>query len=192
MSAASLPPTSLMPSARWRALRRWGANAVILIWLIVAAHQAVSLIPDRLAESLGIDALARCLGIWQHRWSMFAPEPDSQNQAIEAVVTFADGTTAVWHTPDWRSIHPLQRFVQPREAKFLESLEGTMWSAAWPAFARDIAAELQRHEPGRPAPKRVELYLEILRIDSPDERWQSWNEPLAVTERHLFHVEELP
>jgi hypothetical protein len=183
---------SLISSPSWPArARRWSANFLILLWLLLAAHQAGPFVPERIRKSLAVNRVARLLGVWQHRWPMFAPEPDSQNQSLEAVVTFADGTSETWRSPDWRSLSPARRFLRSRDPKLYENLQGTLWSPVWPEFSRQIAAEVgARHAGNRP--QRVELYLELARIDPPEENQRSWLESTPVTERHLFHVEELP
>lgn len=123
---------------------------------------------------------------------MFAPEPSSSNQSLDAIVTFADGATDSWRSPDWRQVGPGERFLRAREPKLYENLESTLWSPVWPAFAKDVASEVRQRDPSRPPPKKVELYLEVSRIDPPEENWRSWRERAPVSERHLFHVEEFP
>lgn len=186
-------PSPSLPTAApgWSAARRWSANGLILLWLLLAMHQAAPFVPERIQHSIAINRVAQLLGVWQNRWSLFAPEPDSQNQALEAIVTFADGTTDVWRTPDWRAMSPAQRFLRSREPELYEGLQSTLWSPVWPEFSRQIAAEVGARHAGR-RPQRVELYLERARIDPPGENERSWLEPTPVTERHLFHVEELP
>jgi hypothetical protein len=186
------PSTTLISSPNWSArARRWGANAFILFWLLLAAHQAGPFVPDGIRNSFAVNRIAWSLGVWQHRWSMFAPEPDSQNQSLEAVVLFADGATDTWRSPDWRSLSPARRFLRCRDPKFYENLQSTVWSSVWPEFSRQIAAEVGARHAGKKA-ERVELYLELTRIDPPEESMRSWLERAPVTERHLFHVEELP
>jgi hypothetical protein len=191
MTSCSTSPNFAPPTA-WHVVRRWSANAVIVCWLLIAIHQAAPFVPERVHKAGRLNQIARTLGIWQSRWPMFAPEPTSHNQSLEAIVTFADGSTDTWRSPDWREVGPGERFLRAREPKLYENLQSTLWSPVWPAFSQEIASEVRQRDPSRPSPKKVELYLDVSRIDPPEERWRPWRERAPVSERHLFHMEELP
>ena len=77
MFVSSERPAPATNDELWPRLRRWGANGVIVLWLLILVHQAAPFIPDRIAKSIALNRVSRVLGIWQHRWPMFAPAPDS-------------------------------------------------------------------------------------------------------------------
>lgn len=97
------------------------------------------------------------VGLWQGRWNLFAPAPDSVNGSITAEIEFADGEQVILKSPEWRKLNAWERFVTFREAEFIDGIRVDRNSPAWPTFA----AYLQRTvpHPTKPELKPTEIFL---------------------------------
>jgi hypothetical protein len=95
-------------------------------------------------------------GLYQGDFRLFAPEPDTLNTWVGARVTFADGSTFTWSTPDWQNLSRFQRFVRGRDPKFWDSLRFDANRAVWPHVAA-YAARIAPRPVGGARPTRVDL-----------------------------------
>jgi hypothetical protein len=88
----------------------------------------------------------------EQQWGVFAPDPRTTSLRIEANVTFADGTTAVWTLPEGARIGANLRYYRWR--KWLERVRSEDFRGLWEPTARWIAGEYA----DRPSPVvKVEL-----------------------------------
>ena len=88
----------------------------------------------------------------EQQWGVFAPDPRQTSLRIEGRVTFADGSTAVWHLPDGPRIGTNLRFYRWR--KWLERARSDDFRSLWEPTARWIASE---HDGGPSPVAEVEL-----------------------------------
>lgn len=130
----------------------------ILIGVVIVAillAQAAMHLPSRsaLADEVGPSAnyLVRLLGVEQ-QWGVFAPDPRSTSIKIEGRVTFADGSTAVWHLPQGARIGANLRYYRWR--KWLERVRSDDFRILWEPTAAWIASE---YDDGPSPVARVQL-----------------------------------
>src|SRR5688500_12947717 len=91
---------------------------LIAINAFIAAIVAFMLI-DSLPQSpqalqLAVQPIVQRIGVHQGPWSMFAPDPDRLNLRMRAEITYRDGQTAEWHSPEWRSQSLGERWTRHR------------------------------------------------------------------------------
>lgn len=88
-----------------------------LVSLFIAVHCVMmftSALPDR---SVVGDRILQFLAPYHvffgldQTWSMFAPNPSAMNSYLDAVITFADGSTERWTFPRASQIDGLERFT---------------------------------------------------------------------------------
>jgi hypothetical protein len=125
---------------------RWILSAAIVG--LLAAVIAVNLPASRLREAaLGPGApVLRATGLDQN-WEIFAPDPRSRAIALEARVTFADGTAAQWRPPEGGPL--VGAYWDYRWRKWLEQVlvhpaGRRLWKSAALFIARDAARNGRR------------------------------------------------
>jgi hypothetical protein len=125
---------------------RWILSAAIVG--LLAAVVAVNLPASRLREAaLGPGApVLRATGLDQD-WAIFAPEPRSRAIALEARVTFADGTAAQWRPPGGGPL--VGAYWDYRWRKWVEHVlvdprGRALWKPAALFIARDVARDGRR------------------------------------------------
>lgn len=96
-----------------------------------AVHRSVSKPANQLIRVLGAE----------QSWGVFAPNPRSTSLALEARVTFADGSTARWELPQGSAVGPNLRFYRWR--KWLERARSDDHRSLWEPTARWIASLYQ-------------------------------------------------
>jgi hypothetical protein len=108
------------------------------IALALLATLGTHLPPSAVAQSVGERAnqVMHVLGIEQ-AWGVFAPDPRSTSLAMEARVTFDDGSTAVWRPPSGDKVVSNLRYYRWR--KWVERVRSDDYSNTWDQTARWIA-----------------------------------------------------
>lgn len=81
--------------------------------------------------------VVRAMGVEQ-QWGVFAPNPRPSSLDLEALVTFADGTTATWHLPQGNDLVENLRYYRWR--KWLERVRSDGYPDIWEPTARWIAS----------------------------------------------------
>jgi hypothetical protein len=110
-------------------------------------HKAVS---GRLGPYMTVTGL-------RQGWTMFAPNPIRANVYVEAEVTFADGSRAVWAVPRMERLGHLRRQQKERFRKWsTERLGMDRTNPALASAAARYAARQVGTRPGNP-PRRVDL-----------------------------------
>lgn len=107
----------------------------------------------------------------EQTWAVFAPNPRSISLQLEALVTFADGTTTIWTMPDGPAVGANLRLYRWR--KWLESARADAQWQLWEPTARWIAS-LYDHGPSRVA--RVDLIRRFHDnvVDGPQPPWKAY------------------
>ena len=83
-----------------------------------------------------------CIGAEQ-AWGVFAPNPRNTSLELQARVTFADGSTAMWELPHGPVVGGNLRFYRWR--KWLERVRSDDYRSLWAPTARWIATEFDDH-----------------------------------------------
>jgi hypothetical protein len=154
-------------------------NMLIALWLLLVVSDVSGLSPAPVRRRL--DYLLHMMGVWQGRWSMFAPEPDRSNHRLCIVLRDAAGQERAWHSPEWKQQHWRQRFLGSRWTEYIDNLPDN--EAAWPAVLDYMATLTARREPTFRVHEAVLLEKSML-IPAPDahhwpryefrEAWQEW------------------
>ena len=132
----------------------WGRTIIsALVVLVLLAEIGTNLPASALERAVGDVAgqAARAMANEQV-WGVFAPDPRASSLKLEALVTFADGSTATWNVPTGPAIGANLRYYRWR--KWLERVRSDEYSNIWDPTARWIASLYD----DRPSPVvRVEL-----------------------------------
>jgi hypothetical protein len=94
-------------------LQRIGVNLLIATVLALVAIEAIPQSPR--AVRAAVQPLTRRIGLAQS-WNLFV-SPDMVNTRLRAEITYADGRTEEWRSPDWRALCPARRFVMHRHSE---------------------------------------------------------------------------
>ena len=126
-----------------------------------AVHQSVSRPANQLIRIFAAE----------QSWGVFAPNPRSTSLAIEARVTFADGTTARWELPQGAAIGANLRYYRWR--KGLERARSDSYKSRWEPTARWIAS---LHDDGPSPVVQVELIrrFHANALVGPQPPWESF------------------
>lgn len=124
----------------------WGRLAIgAVIVLFLAATVGTHLPSSSLAHSVGprSNEIVRILG-QEQAWGVFAPDPRSSSLDLEARVTFADGTGAVWSVPDGG--HLIGHYRYYRWRKWVERVRSDDYASTWEPTARWVASQYADRE----------------------------------------------
>jgi hypothetical protein len=101
----------------------------------------------------------RCIGMTE-AWDMFAPNPKSSEQFLEAIVITQGGQTEVYKFPRMEDLSYRERYRKERYRKFAESVLCDECSGLWPDIAR--AAARRTANPNDPPEKVI-----LVKFESP-------------------------
>lgn len=149
-----------MPSApRFSgALKRRLTNLFLGAWLLLLLVDALprtSLLHQRLKNL--VDPFLDVTGLWQGSWALFAPGADKIDIKLTAEISYADGTTRSWQSPDWRAMSSWQKFVNFRATEYYDAVRRDENSAAWGSLADHLARTV--HAPGGSSIKPTKVVL---------------------------------
>jgi hypothetical protein len=174
-------------------LRLIGINLLIAAVLVLVAIEAIPQSPR--AVRAAVQPLTRRIGLAQS-WNLFVP-PDMVNTRLRAEITYADGQTAQWRSPDWPALSPARRFVMHRRSEWLDNIWGTSnspaLSPALTSWARYLAQSERPDLPHADAGAEVKIIIEQAPIPSADVvPWTSWHTPSRFDESTTLAIEKLP
>ena len=118
------------------ALRRGAISVFILFQLIAITCVAVPLKALSNVKELFMPYM-RWSGLFQS-WDMFAPDPQSVNSYVKAVVISRDRRMQVWSFPRMEELGFEERFRKERYRKFAEVLPQQQFAPLWPDVARHL------------------------------------------------------
>ncbi|MGQ0830726.1 MAG: hypothetical protein ACT4OV_03525 [Microthrixaceae bacterium] len=144
----------------------------VAIALVLLAEAGTNLPASSLQRRVGPTA-SRIVqwAAFEQTWAVFAPNPRDTSLDLEAEVTFADGTTALWTMPDGPIVGTNLRYYRWR--KWLEWVRADAQWTLWEPTARWIASE----HAGRASPVvQVDLIRRFHRnlVDGPQPPWRSF------------------
>ena len=113
-----------------------GAFVVLIVLAEIGVHLPASSVEREVGPTA--NRVIRLLAAEQ-AWGVFAPDPRGTSLKIEGRVTFADGTTAVWHLPSGRIVGENLRYYRWR--KWLERVRSDQYDDIWEPSARWIASQ---------------------------------------------------
>ncbi len=138
-----------------------------------------------------IDPAVVGLGLWQTRWELYAPSPDSTNAAIVGVVQFEDDLRAEWRSPDWHALSWRGKLRYFRHAEYVDGARRNSNPGMWAPLARHLARSVQHPVDESVRPVRVELWRHWVNLPEPEEPLRPFADPFPLESKYRFHVEEL-
>ena len=173
----------------FRRLQLWGTNLLIVTVLALVAIEAVPQSPP--AMRTAVQPLTRSVGLGQS-WNLFAP-PDTVNTRLRAEITYSDGQTASWRSPDWPQFSPLARLAMHRRMEWHDTIPGAGDSPALASWARYLARSQRPDEEQADRGAEVKIITEQALVPAAEIRpWKSWRTPLPFDESTTLAIEKLP
>ena len=126
-----------------------------LFLILVDALPRTSLLHQRLKD--WVDPFLDVTGLWQGTWQLFAPSADKIDIRMSAEISYADGTTRSWHSPDWRDTSVWQKFVHFRAIEYFDTVRRNENSAAWESLADYLARTIPAAGGSSIKPTKVKL-----------------------------------
>lgn len=144
-------------------------NCFLIVWLLVLAIDAAPEVGDwHRGVKNNLDAFLDVTGLWQGGWTLFAPDPDKINVAVQADITFSDGRETTWRSPVWRSMSTWQRFLRFREAEFIDNVRRDGNSCVWPSFANYLGRNVSHPDNPELKPTKIVLTRDWFLIPPPN------------------------
>jgi hypothetical protein len=128
---------SAKENAEMDALRRGAISAFILFHLVAIACVAIPAKALSGAKDLFMPYM-RWSGLFQS-WDMFAPEPQSVDSYVKAVVITREHHIKVWSFPRMEELSLFQKFRKERYRKLAEVLPQPEFAPLWPDVASHVA-----------------------------------------------------
>jgi hypothetical protein len=170
-------------------LRLIGVNLLIAAVRALVAIEAIPQSPA--AVRTAVQPLTRRIGLSQS-WNVFVPA-DTVNTRLRAEITYADGQTAQWRSPDWPAISPARRFLMHRRSEWLDNIWGAGDSPALTSWARYLAKSQRPEQPDADRAAQVKIIIEQAPIPSADiVPWTSSRTPFRFDESTTLAIEKLP
>ena len=169
------PPVSERIERSW-----WGRLLITgLVLVVILAQVGIHLPPSAVQREVdGVANRTIRLLASEQSWGVFAPDPRRTSIDLEAIITYADGTTDVWGVPSGSRIGENLRYYRWR--KWLERVRADSYDEIWAPTARWIADE---HSDGPSPVVRVELVRYF--------RENTVEGPQLPYERFTYHTLEL-
>ena len=140
------------------ALKQRLISLFLIAWLFllfVDALPRTSLFHQRLKN--WVDPFLDVTGLWQGSWQLFAPEADKIDVRVTAEISYADGSTRTWQSPDWRDSSGWQKFVHFRAMEYFDTVRRNENSAAWVSLADYLARTVPAAGGSSIRPTKVKL-----------------------------------
>jgi len=111
-----------------------------------------------------VDDMADLLGISQSSWRLFAPNVSKQKSSLEARLTYTDGSFQLWHSPKWKSMGAIKRFLTFRQAEYFDNIQWKECVDGWKPLAIYLA---KTHPKKGLQVMTVEIYRMVTDIPAP-------------------------
>jgi hypothetical protein len=166
-------------------------NFALALLLVLMFVQTLPGVPDSLVWYASWFANRTCVA--QHGWSMFAPDPDSMNHHIRAVIRYWDGRTVTWDAPEWKERTLWRKFTGARELEYFDSIEAAFNEPALEGFADYLARTHRENAELVGRPKRVEIWIDIYNHNHPDrDGWRPLSGKIPLTRSSLMWERDYP
>lgn len=136
--------------------RPWLDLVIVVLLFVMAGTGLPTYLPGQKAVEDALDPVVEALGIGQANWKLFAPNVDKSNGWVEAEITWSDGSTSTWSTPDWQARNAWERLVQGRYPKIVGYYGSDNWKALSLPLARYVLREARPPAKGV-KPERIVL-----------------------------------
>lgn len=127
-------------------------------WLLLVCVDALprtSLLHQRLKD--WVDPFLDVTGLWQGTWQLFAPAADKIDIRVTAEISYADGSSRWWESPDWRDMSSGQKFVHFRAMEYYDTVRRDENRAAWESLADYLARTVPAAGGSSVKPTKVKL-----------------------------------
>jgi hypothetical protein len=170
-------------------LRLIATNLLIAAVLALVAIEAIPQAPTAVRSA--VQPLTVRIGLNQS-WNLFTP-PDQVNMRLRAEITYADGQTAQWRSPDWPKLSAAQRMIMHRRTEWLDNIWNVGDSPAMTSWARFLARDERRDLLGADRDADVKIILDEAPIPSAEVRpWKSWRAAPDFGPSTTLFYEKLP
>jgi hypothetical protein len=170
-------------------LRLFGVNLLIAAVLVLVAIEAIPQSPPALRAL--VQPLTLRVGLAQE-WDLFTP-PDRVNTRLRAEITYADGQTKEWRSPDWPKLSPAQRFAMHRRSEWLDNIWNLGDSPVFTSWARYLARSERPSAVHAEQGAEVKIIIDQAPIPAAEVRpWTSYHAPAKFTESTTLAIEKLP
>jgi hypothetical protein len=148
---------------RWPQFKRWTANSVIVILLVLLVGDAMPWAPESVRA--WTEPAVNRLGIGHGRWSMFSP-PDRANHRLRAEITLRDGRVVPHAFPDLQAQSVWQRFIGHRRSEYVDNaiVVGRQYPDVWNHLSDYLARQYAGNGGGV---AQVRIIVELAIIPSP-------------------------
>lgn len=158
-----------MPNSQWERMRRLGASLFVLVLVFGFAIDTMPPICEaQLVLKERVDGILDASGLWQGMWTLFGPNPDSENGRITAVVSYSDGSRVDWQAPDWGKTSNLDRVILFREMEYYDSITYNANKPLLPYFARHITEQTRPEFNPQARPISIEISRHAAYIPPPE------------------------
>ena len=172
-------------------VRLFAVNCLIAGILCVMLLDALPQSPPPLKQA--VQPITQRIGLGQY-WNVFTP-PDGVNTRLRAEITYRDGQTATWHSPNWPEVSLWQRFVGHRHEEFWDTSWGEEDEPVWQSWARHLARTMRPDDPDAARGAEVKIivaqsYVRLAELKP----WTSWRTPPAFLreEEQTLTIRKLP
>jgi hypothetical protein len=173
----------------WSRLRLFAVNAFIATIVLFVAIDTLPQSPKALRTTL--TPLLIRMGINQGEWNLFAPEPDIVNTRIRAEITYRDGETRQWRSPDWAKVSAWEKWVGHRHVEWYDHIISNE-TAAWESWCRHLARTQRPDFPNADRGAVVKLVYEQAQTPSAKLRpWPGMRQPAKFDEQWVLTIEHL-
>ena len=170
-------------------LRTVGINVLIATILAIVLIEALPQSPPAVRSA--IQPLSRAVGLKQS-WGLFSP-PDRMNTRLRAEITYADGRTATWRSPDWPDLSPWQRFCMHRRSEWLDNVWNSGNSPVITSWARFLARSQRPSLADADRGAEVKIIVEQAPIPPANMRpWKTCRTRIPFEEATTLAIEKLP
>ena len=111
--------------------------AIYLILIFIDGMPSFNSVHDKLKGP--VDKVVDYMGVSQGPWGLFAPWVDKENVRVEALITYSDGSTELWNSPNWSKMGPVEKFRTFRQAEYFDDIRMDWNHKAWEPLADYIA-----------------------------------------------------
>jgi len=115
-----------------------------------------------------IDIVLDLTGLWQGPWKLFGPDVDKVNLRLSAIVTFADGATATWASPEWQEVSGWDKFIHARQTNYFANILTAGKEPAWEGLCEYLAHSLPHPRGTAVAVAQVVLLLKGAEVPPPE------------------------
>jgi hypothetical protein len=174
----------------WNRVRKPVLSCLILAYIWIVVCQLTPAFPFKKALYAPFRMSVDALGLWQN-FGVFVPDPRKNNAFIDALVTFDDGSVAVWEYPRMETLNVVAKSQKERYRKYgYDHVYYDSERMLWPDLARYVA---RQYSASKHAPVEVVLRRHWVDITAPNDNQRQLQQTFGDEPFHTqkIHPEDL-